>query len=381
MAMLVSASFWLRCVNALPNIGTGSMHLVALVIGSMLEVIPGLGAGFFAYGNKLSERSIERGENRQKQIEALVAKENQAAITEAQSKEREAKNTAETKKTIAPTRIKKAEHDSAAKQTEHQVKAEKTVIGRKERAENRIVDARTEGRKQVIDAYEKQGEELQAQIATNRKKEQAIAHKTNVFSETTAHFEKMITLNKGLAGAADTNAATAQTHAVQVQKTNKSILELNRATQKVIEAETALNKALGDYDQKVAEGAISINHDTAIREAMIKALEAEGQLDTIIETSQIEHKSELRQIYQKDVADKNRELDGVLAKCSKQTLDKITNLITAEISAQQKTIGKLTSPEDIKSAQEHLIKLNALLEQTNHIQPSEPTSEQRHTPS
>lgn len=142
---------------------------------------------------------------------------------------------------------------------------------------------------------------------------------------------------------------------------------LTAATNEIIGAYQALKDALNDYDRAIVKGDLAINQSDEIQQALIKTIEAENKLDTVITINQIQDKSEIHRAHTTDMAAKNTQIDRLLAKCESKTLAKLADITKNEIKREQQEITKLKSPGDKDKCEERLVKLEKLLEKTNHI--------------
>lgn len=257
---------------------------------------------------------------------------------------------------------------------------DKRVTESQTKSDVKVIHEQGKGKLEVVKAGEIQQVELAHQDTRDTLEQQKTTHKKTHFIHLQTHLDTMTQLTKAMETASDTATAKAGLNEAATRASMQSIMKLETAMGKVKAANLALQKALDSYETTVAKGDMDIDKENAISKALITSLRAERSLETHIETTDIQHKSTLRQALMEDVAAKNIALDDTLHKYSKQTLEKLSELIQAEISEDQEKISGFTDPADIEECQSHLETLATMLEQVNKISLAKP-DEDTHTAS
>ncbi len=348
-----------KAIIDFPNPFVVAEHLVIAVAVTLVSAIPELTEihkNLLDYDTKISEASAERKKNARERINKLEKIERDTAIHEAQMAESKAAIIKQKEASLRDKRV-----------TESQSKSDVNVILEQEK-----------GKLKTVHAGEQQQFELAHQEARDALEQQETSHKTTQFSNLRAHLETMTQLTTLLKTESDVVEQKAGLNEVARLASKQSIMKLETAMGKVKAANLALQKALDSYETTVAKGDMDIDKEKAISKALITSLRAERNLETHIETTDIQHKSTLRQALMEDVAAKNTALDDTLHKYSKQTLEKLSELIQAKISTDQEAISDLTEPEDIGECQAHLETLATMLDQVNKISLAKP-DEDTHT--
>ncbi|MBP6918865.1 MAG: hypothetical protein KBB94_08120 [Legionellaceae bacterium] len=257
---------------------------------------------------------------------------------------------------------------------------DKRVTESQTKSDVKVIHEQGKGKLEVVKAGEMQQVELAHQDTRDTLEQQKTTHKKTHFIHLQTHLDTMTQLTKAMETASDTAKAKAGLNEAATRASMQSIMKLETAMGKVKAANLALQKALDSYETTVAKGDMDIDKENAISKALITSLRAERSLETHIETTDIQHKSTLRQALMEDVAAKNIALDDTLHKYSKQTLEKLSELIQAEISEDQEKISGFTDPADIEECQSHLETLATMLDQVNKISLAKP-DEDTHTAS
>jgi|GEM_PF-2143003 len=97
-------------------------------------------------------------------------------------------------------------------------------------------------------------------------------------------------------------------------------------------------------------------------------MQADSELDTKLDLDKLAISSELKQSFKIDLADKNTAISKLLGEHSSQSLEKLAELITTDMTAQQDKIKDLKSPEDIKACRDHIARLETLLDHVDKIE-------------
>ena len=350
-----------KAIINFPNPFVVAEHLAIAVAVTFVSAIPELTEthkSLLEYDTKISEATAIRKENARERIIKLEEIEKKAAAHQAKMAGQEADIIKQKEASLRDKRV-----------TESQTKSDVKVI-----------HEQGKGKLEVVKAGEIQQVELAHQDTRDTLEQQKTTHKKTHFIHLQTHLDTMTQLTKALETASDTAKAKAGLNEAATRASMQSIMKLETAMGKVKAANLALQKALDSYETTVAKGDMDIDKENAISKALITSLRAERSLETHIETTDIQHKSTLRQALMEDVAAKNIALDDTLHKYSKQTLEKLSELIQAEISEDQEKISGFTDPADIEECQSHLETLATMLEQVNKISLAKP-DEDTHTAS
>lgn len=128
-------------------------------------------------------------------------------------------------------------------------------------------------------------------------------------------------------------------------------------------------KSEGEWDIKI--GVAEIKNASQVTQAEQKATFAEGSVKTQTQVDSITTKSEHRQAFTKDLAQKNQAIDALLAKLSTETLKAITDETKKVIKQQQTIIQTIAKTPDnmkkIDACQEHINRLQTLISKTEGI--------------
>lgn len=349
--MSIRTTFQKILINT-PNLGTGGYHIL-LSLGASIAALRGNDeshAEYMAAGDRVTERSLQREERQKEQLNTIREREKQAAIKDADIAAK-----------AAPLIQEKAEKLSEKKIIENQVESDLRVLQEKEKGLFKITQ---------------EEEKLRAKSTHTDTKhtleQRAIEHRTKDFAHLKEHLDKMTNLTGELTQASTEATSSARENKVATEVSYKSIFGLNKAIGNVIEANSKLHKALADYDYIVAAGEVNAEKAQAISQALIAGMVAEKKVEAVIATTSIEHRSELKQAFMQDVANRNTQLDDSLHDFSKQTLEKLSEMIQVEITASQEQINSLTEESDIADIQPNLDKLLAMRDKVQAIALTKP---------
>ncbi|MEI6094832.1 MAG: hypothetical protein WCR08_05105 [Gammaproteobacteria bacterium] len=332
-----------------PNPFTACMSIGFAGLALVASLVPKGGQPAQRFFTKVSDQYTKDAEDRE------MAQRNRLLELEDMDR-RTAEKAAEVAAAAAPLIQQQAESFS-----------EKRVIENKGQADLRVLGEKEKGRFQVTQEDKEQRVIRTQQDTKFALNEQEITHRTTMFSRLQEHLDTMTELNSGLTDASGKATESAKSNKIATETSYKSILGLNKAMGEVIKANSDLHKALYAYDKTVAEGDMDAEKEKAISQALLASMQAEKRIETVIATTHIQHKSELKTAFMADVADKNQELDERLHHYSKQTLDKLAYLINSEMDTAQGEIATLTNPAEKGTCQERLQKLSTMLDQVNQI--------------
>lgn len=335
-----------------PNLGTGGLHILYSTAAAVAALAgdDAKHAEYMAAGDRITEKSLLREKRQKEQLNTIREREKQAAIKDA-----------DIARKAAPLIREKAEKLSEKKVIENQVKSDLRVLQEKEKGKFKITQEEEKLRAKSTHTDTKHALE-----------QQAIKHRTEDFTHLKEHLDTMTDLTGALTQASTEATSSAKANKSATEASFKSILGLNKAIGEVIEANSNLHKALADYDYIVAAGEVNAEKAQAISQALIAGMQAEKKLEAVIATTSIEHRSELKQAFMQDVAVRNTQLDDSLHNFSKQTLEKLSELIQAEITKSEEQISSLTEDSDIAEIQPNLDKLLAMRDKVQAIALTKP---------
>jgi hypothetical protein len=337
-----------------PNLFTGSMHIGFAGLAAVSALIPKVGQQAHEFFTKIGDQYTTDSEARELKQRARLLE-----LTEMDK--RAAEKAAEVAEAAAP--LIQAEASELSK---------KRVIENKGQSDLRVLQGQEKGQFKVTQEEEKLRIKTTHTDTTHQLKQQAIAHRTEDFSHLKKHLDTMTELTGALTQASTEATSSAKDNIGATEASYKSILGLNKAIGEVIEANSELHKALADYDYIVEAGEMDAGKAQAISQALIAGMVAEKKVEAVIATTSIEHRSELKQAFMQDVAVRNTQLDDSLHDFSKQTLEKLSELIQAEITTSQEQINSLTEDSDIETIQPDLDKLLAMRDKVQAIALTKP---------
>ena len=361
----------LEMANQSTNYVTGAAHAAVVFFAYLALIVPKYGQIAYNFlmsvGEQYTLDSIERDAVNRDRIVKLTALENQAKLDEAQKNLDVAESDRAYATAAAPLEQQAADKVSTKDITEDQTRADLAVTQGKTKAEIRILREKEKGQQTATHAREDQEVQRAQQDSQLGLKEQATSHRTKMFSRLQTHLDKMTELHGDLASAENAASTAAQKDTAKLQASNTALLSLSKAMNKNIQANSDLHAALGKFDQRIIEGDMRIGQEQEVRRALITAMQADITLDTMIATTQIQHKSDLQQAFKSDVADKNLHLDSALSTYATETLSKLAELIETDLASEQEKITTLDNPEDIATCHAHLDQLLGMLNKVNQI--------------
>lgn len=337
-----------------PNLFTGSMHIGFAGLAAVSALIPKVGQQAHEFFTKIGDQyTADSAVREQKQRDRLL----ELTAMDKASAEKAAKVAADAAPLIQET---------ASKQSE------KRVIENKGQSDLRVLQGKEKGQFKITQEEEKLRAKSTHTGTKHALEQQAIKHRTEDFTHLKEHLDTMTDLTGALTQASTEATSSAKANKSATEASFKSILGLNKAIGEVIEANSNLHKALADYDYIVAAGEVNAEKAQAISQALIAGMQAEKKLEAVIATTSIEHRSELKQAFMQDVAVRNTQLDDSLHNFSKQTLEKLSELIQAEITKSEEQISSLTEESDIAEIQPNLDKLLAMRDKVQAIALTKP---------
>ena len=307
---------------------------------------------------KKFRESIEKNARRnQETITDFKAMDAETSLHNAAQQQKVAKKKEETAGALKPLREQEAESLSREEIQLDEIRAKTATTQEKTKAEIGVLRKKEQGEIQKTQARGKQEIYRAQQDTQHALQQQATQHRIALFSNLQQHLDTMTTLTTELKNTTEKATTSAERYHSAAEETNTAIGKLNAAMDKVIQTDLKLQAALADYDDLVAKGEDSLQQAEILRDALREAAHSETELQTTIEKTKIEHRSEINKAFMQDVAAKNQQLDAQIATCSHQTLDKLSELTQKEIQKTQEKMSGLTELKDISTCQEHLNKL------------------------
>ena len=354
---LLAAKFALNC----PNFFTGGMHGLLYGLSVVVAVIPRVGSSAAKVlrdeGRQYTFDSNKRDEDHIRHITQLVESENKVKKVSAKENLRQGLDDLKTAEQTKDQKTGLAEKQADLSVLNRQVDADKTIIGSKGK-----------GKKKVIEADEAQRIKRVDQNTGYELKEQETKHQTQMFKRTTKHLGVMKDFTGDLSLAAKEGADATEAYATSVAGADKEVQKFTEGMGKVNEAYSKLNQALADYTSETHAGELGDAKAVKIEQALLDVMQADSDLDTKLDLDKIAISSDLKQSFKIDLADKNKAISALLGEHSSQSLEKLAELITTDMTAQQEKIKELTSPADIDACQIHISQLKTLLDNVDKIE-------------
>lgn len=344
-------------LSGFSNIPAVIAHGALITAACFTAVFGGDTEYFVNQRRELSKRTAKHAQETRKLVQDYHDMDAQEKIDIAQQRAHIAETEKESAAKVKPLHAKEAEHKSETAITEDQSRSDIANIQAKTKAEINILRKKAEGIDKQTAARERQ-EIVRAEKNTDYAlQQQETTHRTILFSNLQTHLEKMTELTKNLKETTDNTTGAARNYEENAQDTLGSIEGLTEAMEDVIAVDLELQQALDDFDDTISVGQANAEKEHEIRQLLRQTISAEIKLETDIATTRIQHQSDLRLAFAKDLGEKNRSIDTKLSEYSHATLAKLSELVQNEIDIQQQEIEKLEDPEAIEACEAHLNKL------------------------
>ena len=330
-----------------PNLGTGGLHLL-YSLGAGIAALTGndeLHQQWTEAGDKITEASIRREERQKDRLTKIREREKQAAEKDA-----------EIAQAAAPLIQERAAKISEKKVTEHKVESDLRVLKEKEQGDFKVA---AESEKLKTKSVHTQ--------TTHQIEEQEITHRTEDTRNLQEHYDTMTGLHEEAKDVTSQATTSANQNTKAITDHYKALQHLTKAVGEVTEANKVLHKNLSELDSLMAAGTLDAEKEKAISEALLSSMQAEKELEKVIATTSIEHRSALTQDFMQDMAERKTQVDNSLHSFSKQTLEKLSELIEAKITESQEQLETLTEEDDIQEIQPQIDKLVAMRDKVQEI--------------